>query len=66
MNKKKVPYIRVGVDYFKVIEKDDRYGIQRKELKRWNKAEIIQDHDKKYLDLIAKCVLSCNALCYFA
>lgn len=47
-------YIRVGVDYFKVLEKEDRYGILRTELKRWKKEEIILDHDRKFLDRIEK------------
>lgn len=39
-------YIRVGIDYFKVICKEDRYGIDRIELKKWSKQEITQDHGK--------------------
>jgi len=53
----KNPYIRVGTDYFKIIEKSDRFGIIRKELKKWTKEEIKQDHlgsDKYYLDKIPK------------
>jgi phage/plasmid-associated DNA primase len=42
-------YIRVGVDYFKVLYKRDRYGIERKELKRWKKEEIKQDHGQNVL-----------------
>lgn len=49
-----IPYIRVGVDYFKIILKIDRFGVKQTELKRWNKAEIIQDYDKKYLEKIHK------------
>ena len=41
-----VPYIRVGVNYFKKISKPDRYGINRIELKRWLKQEITEDHGK--------------------
>jgi len=50
-------YIRVGTDYFKIIEKPDRFGILRTHLKRWSKDEIKQDHlgsDKYYLDKIPK------------
>jgi len=47
-------YIRVGIDYFKVIEKEDRYGIIRTELKKWSKDEIKLDHGKKVLEDIAK------------
>ena len=52
--KRSTNYIRVGVDYFKVIEKKDRYGIKRTELKKWNKQEIVQDHDKKILYTMPK------------
>jgi hypothetical protein len=47
-------YVRVGVDYFKVIEKIDRYGIKRTELKKWNKDEIRLDHGKDILKTIPK------------
>lgn len=47
-----VPYARIGTDYFKVIKKIDRYGIERTELKNWKKDEIKQDHPKNYLDRI--------------
>jgi len=50
-------YIRVGTDYFKVIDKIDRFGIVRSELKRWKKEEIRQDHlssDKYFLEKIPK------------
>jgi hypothetical protein len=48
------PYIRVGVDYFKVINKKDRYGIIRRELKRWTKDALITDHKRSYLKTIPK------------
>lgn len=47
-------YIRVGVDYFKILHKQDRYGIERKELKRWKKEEIKQDHGQHVLRDIEK------------
>jgi hypothetical protein len=47
-------YIRVGTDYFKIIEKKDRYNIERIELKRWTKEEIKQDHGVRLLDDIDK------------
>lgn len=46
---KHIPYVRVGCDYFKVIEKNDRYGIAGIELKGWKKDEIKQDHGKDSL-----------------
>lgn len=42
-------YIRVGVDIFKVIDKPDRFGTIRQELKKWNKDTFLIDHDKKHL-----------------
>lgn len=51
---KNCPYIRVGVDYFKVINKKDRYGIERRELKRWTKDALITDFKKGYLKTIPK------------
>jgi len=47
-------YIRVGIDYFKVIEKEDRYGIIRTELKKWSKDEIKQDHGTDLLKAVNK------------
>ena len=47
-----VPYLRVGCDYYKKITKVDRFEINRTEIKKWKKEEIIQDHGKKMLDKI--------------
>ena len=47
-------YIRVGIDYFKIIHKPDRYNILQKEIKRWNKQEITQDWGKQILYDIPK------------
>lgn len=52
--KQECRYIRVGVDYFKVLQKQDRYGIERTELKKWKKEEITQDHGKQILFGISK------------
>jgi hypothetical protein len=49
-----IPYIRVGVDYFKLIEKVDRYGISGVDLKAWKKDEIKQDHGRDYIEDIPK------------
>ena len=49
-----VPYIRIGVDYFKKIKKTDRFGISRTELKPWKIDAIKQDHGKAILDRIAR------------
>lgn len=52
--KMEIPYIRVGGDYYKVIEKVDRYGGKHTLLKTWKKDEIKQDHDKNILKMIYK------------
>ena len=50
----KIPYLRVGTDYYKRIEKVDRFGIKRIELKVWKKDEIKQDHGREIFKLIQK------------
>lgn len=47
-------YIRVGVKFFKVITKVDRYNVERTELKLWDKAIINDDLGKKFLEDIPK------------
>jgi len=49
-----IPYIRVGVDYFKKVKNIDRFDIYRTELKRWKKEEIKEDHGKEILKSIPK------------
>jgi hypothetical protein len=49
-----IPYIRIGIDYFKKIKKVDRFGIVRVELKPWKKDEIKQDHGKLMVDNIPR------------
>lgn len=49
-----IPYIRVGVAYFKKISKPDRYSIDRIELKRWTKEEIKEDHGAAILKNVTK------------
>lgn len=48
------PYIRVGPDYYKKIQKKDRFGIIRTEIKAWKKGEISQDHGDDFLEKIPK------------
>jgi hypothetical protein len=52
--KLEIPYIRVGGDYYKIINKIDRYGGKHRLLKAWKKEEIKQDHDKTLLKMIYK------------
>lgn len=49
-----IPYIRVGVDYFKVIRKRDRYGVLREELKGWTRGTIMDDLSKQSLSKAAR------------
>lgn len=49
-----IPYLRIGVDYFKKIQKKDRFGIKGDELKKWKKDEIKDDHGKAFLSKIPK------------
>jgi len=48
------PYIRIGVDYFKKIQKKDRFGISGIDLKKWKKEEITGDHGKSFLIRVPK------------
>jgi len=47
--KKINPYVRVGTTFYKIILKTDRHGIDRKELKIWNQATLLQDHKRNYI-----------------
>lgn len=47
-----IPYLRIGTDYFKMIIKEDRFGVKRKTLKPWKKDEIKLDHGQPLLKLI--------------
>jgi len=48
----KTNFIRVGISYHKKTIKRDRYGIDREELKIWNKSTIIDDLGKEHLTRI--------------
>lgn len=54
VRKMNVGYIRVGVDYFKMIEKENRYGAKDKILKSWTKEAIKDDHDEYILERVLK------------
>lgn len=49
-----VPYARIGGDYYKIIEKENRYGGTQTQIKPWKKDEIKQDHSKSILHAIPK------------
>lgn len=42
-------FARVGCTYYKIINHQDRYGINRKEVIVWKKEEIIQDYKRPFL-----------------
>jgi len=52
--KNDIPYIRVGTDYFKIINKTDRYSAINTILKAWDKSTIVEDHGKNLLPRIFK------------
>ncbi|MBA3970949.1 MAG: hypothetical protein H0X46_02180 [Bacteroidetes bacterium] len=62
--KNKVPYIRVGVNYFKTINKEDRYNADHVLLKPWKKEEMKEDHGRSLLKVIYKyddfCIIPSN------
>lgn len=41
-----LPFVRVGIDYFKKIIEKDRYSIKRKSLKKWSSGAINHDFYK--------------------
>ena len=45
----KIPYIRVGADYYKTFYKKNRFNTYLKELKPWKKDEIKEDHGREFL-----------------
>lgn len=52
--KDKIPFVRVGTDYYKIINKRDRYGTIQTLLKPWAKQEIKQDHSQTIIINMAK------------
>jgi len=54
LRKSDCPYVRVGTDYFKIIEKKNRWGIIQQEIKRWTKDALVTDFKSKYLKNIPK------------
>lgn len=50
----KIPYIRVGTTYYKVIEKPLISGDKTSVLVRWNRETIVSDHGKIYVSTVPK------------
>lgn len=50
----KIPYIRVGTIYYKVIEKPLISGDKTSVLVRWNRETIVSDHGKMYVSNVPK------------
>lgn len=51
---RKIPYIRVGTTYYKVIEKPLISGDKTSVLVRWNRETIVSDHGKTYVSTVPK------------
>lgn len=54
VREKNLPYIRVGTDYLRVINKKNRFGGESTMLKSWKKETITDDHGKMILQAIPK------------
>lgn len=54
LKKNDIPYLRIGTDYFKLIQKKNRFNAIITYIKPWKKEEIKQDHGKKLLSYIPK------------
>jgi len=54
VEEKELPFIRVGIDYFKKIVKIDRYGIKNTILKKWNRQELKDELGKDFSMMVAK------------
>lgn len=52
--KKDVPFIRVANDYFKLLMKENRYEVEVKQLKRYNRQTVIDDYGREILKDIPK------------
>lgn len=50
----KIPYLRVGVVYYKTIERPSIWGFKSSILVRWNRETIITDHGKSYVSKVPK------------
>jgi len=49
-----IPYFRIGFKYFKVVDKETRYGTTVEDVILWQKEAICDDHGKKILNKIQK------------
>lgn len=49
-----IPYIRVGTNYFKLIEDENRWGATNKMIEPWSKEALTDDHTKNILKIIPK------------
>ena len=52
--KKDLPYIRVGCDYFLVLDKKNVFGIKTTQLKAWKKETLREDHGIQIINKITK------------
>lgn len=52
--KEKIPYIRVGTTYYKLIDRPQISGDKTLTLTKWSRETILHDHNKKYIFDIPK------------
>lgn len=50
----KIPYLRVGIVYYKMIERPSIWDFKSSVLARWNRETIINDHGKSYVSKVPK------------
>ncbi|MGZ3983407.1 MAG: primase-helicase family protein [Mucilaginibacter sp.] len=56
-------YIRIGCDYFKMIEIPDGNGVMQPQLEGWKAGEIMRDFGKNFFNGIEKYDANCNVPC---
>lgn len=49
-----IPYCRVGIKYYKIIEEENRWGAKSKTLEIWSKDELKEDNGKPIIRMIPK------------
>jgi hypothetical protein len=48
LQKNEFPFCRIGADYFKIVERETRYGGKEILLNKWKKEEIKEDHKSQF------------------
>lgn len=53
-------YMRIGCDYFRLVQKPTKDGQLEEQIMKWNKGEITQDYGKYFIEDLPKFVAWCN------